>query len=345
MYENMNLALRIAAAILSVPPDVLAPYVPMLAPSSRNAFENELRDEVDSAMSGRCSRAVGASFDGGNLEEDAPLFAISREETSYVNCDSGLPSSTLLMGLYNDDDATESPNPSTYGEITIVGARQLFHHMGLTHNKIHRKVANGINRNNERPKYHFYDLGSGGGRLVIQSYLELPSVVKAVGIELSASRHNIATRTWNDLVRNGDAARIRKLAIKSWYINKEEQQQQNDEVDVVLLSSNVILHEGDLFGLDISQATHLYISSLCFTDDMLKRLVTKIENEGVSLQIVASLRRLPTTTSNADMNVSRVKTKRVSLGSNPWTEYLEMSWTKARGDGCQVYFYSVKNAL
>jgi hypothetical protein len=135
------------------------------------------------------------------------------------------------------------------------------------------------------------------------------------------------------------------LAIKSWYINEKEQQQQNDEVDVVLLSSNVILHEGDLFGLDISQATHLYISSLCFTDDMLKRLVTKIEDEGVSLQIVASLRRLPTTANNADMNISRVKIKRVSLGSNPWTEYLEMSWTKARGDGCQVYFYSVKNAL
>lgn len=223
----MNLALQIAAAILSVPPDVLTPYVPMLPPSSRNTFENELRDEVDSAMSGRCSRAVRTRFDGGNLEEDAPLFAISREETSYVNCDSGLPLSTLLMRLYVNDDATEGPNPSTYGEITILGARQLFHHMRLTHNNIHRKVANGINRNNERPKYHFYDLGSGGGRLVIQSYLELPSVVKAVGIEFSPSRHNIATRTWKDLARNGDAARIRKLAIKSWDIVEEDEQQQN----------------------------------------------------------------------------------------------------------------------
>lgn len=335
IIEDMKVALRIAAAILSVPPDVLAPYVPMLPPSSRNAFENKLRDEVDSAMSGRCSRAVRTSFDGNYLEEDAPLFAISQEETSYVNCDSGLPSSTLLMGLYDNDDATEGPNPSTYGEITILGARQLFHHLRLTHNNIHREVANGINRNNERPKYHFYDLGSGGGRLVIQSYLELPSVVKAVGIELSPSRHNIATRTWKDLVRNGDAARIRKLAIKSWDIAEEYEQQQNDELK---LSSDVILHEGDLFGLDISHATHIYISSLCFTDDMLERLVAKIEDEGVSLQIVASLRRLPTP-------ASRVKTKRVSLGSNPWMEYIEMSWTKARGDGCQVYLYSVKNAL
>lgn len=339
----MNLVLRIAAAILSVPPDVLAPYVPMLAPSSRNVYENELRDEVESALSGRCSRAL--PFDDGRnlLEEDAPLFAISREEANYVNCDSGLPSSTTLMGLYNnDDDATESPNSSTYGEITIVGARQLFHHMGLlTHNNNHRKVAFESNRKNERPKYHFYDLGSGGGRLVIQSYLELPSVVKSVGIELSPSRHKIATRTWDDLVRNGDASRIRKLAIKSWDITNEEEQQ-NDELDhTIALSSNVILHEGDLFGLDISQATHLYVSSLCFTDDMLERLVTKIEDEGVSLQIVASLRRLPTS-SNIDMNVSRVKSKRVvSLGSKPWTEYIEMSWTKARGDGCQVYFYSV----
>jgi len=226
----MNLALRIVAATLLVPPDVLAPFVPMLPPSLHNAFKNELCDEVESAMSGRCSCAFG------NLE-DAPLFAIAREETNYVNCDSGLPSS-ILMGLNDDDDATERPNPSTYGEITILGARQLFHHMGLTHNNYRnrQKDIHENNRNNERPKHHFYDWGSEGGRLVIQSYLELPSVVKSVGIELSTSRHKIATRTWDNLVQNGDEARIRKLAIKSWDIIEEEQQR-NDEIDITLSSN------------------------------------------------------------------------------------------------------------
>eukprot|EP00581_Thalassiosira_minuscula_P011456 CAMPEP_0183729918 /NCGR_PEP_ID=MMETSP0737-20130205/31529_1 /TAXON_ID=385413 /ORGANISM="Thalassiosira miniscula, Strain CCMP1093" /LENGTH=58 /DNA_ID=CAMNT_0025962239 /DNA_START=34 /DNA_END=206 /DNA_ORIENTATION=+ len=51
----MNLAIRIAAAILSVPPDVLAPMVPMMAPPPRNTLEFDLRHEVDSLLSGSCS--------------------------------------------------------------------------------------------------------------------------------------------------------------------------------------------------------------------------------------------------------------------------------------------------
>lgn len=194
--------------------------------------------------------------------------------------------------------------------------------MGLTNNaKTHR---------NEQPRYQFFDLGSGGGRLVIQSHLELPPVFKSVGIELSPSRHKIAAQTWDDLVQNGDASRIRKLALKSWGI---------DENDKNFFSS-VELHEGDLFELDISQATHLYVSSLCFSDDMMKRVVAKIEREGTSLKIVASLRLLP----SDNKIVYGSRTKRAILGSNPWMEFIEMSWTKARGDGCPVYFYSVKIA-
>ena len=181
-------------------------------------------------------------------------------------------------------------------------------------------------------KYQFFDLGSGGGRLVIQSFLELPSVYKSVGIELSPSRHKIAIQTWNDLVQNGGALRIRTLAEKSWGGN--DVKYSND----ITIVSGVELYEGDLFDLDISQATHLYISSLCFSEDMLVRIVEKIEREGVALQIVASLRLLPVVD---DRGIEHVSSKRVSLGRNPWMEYVEMSWTKARGDGCRVYLYTV----
>ena len=110
---TMNLAVRIAAAILSVPPDVLAPFVPMLAPSPRNGLEIELRNEVDSALSGSCCRSSSSS---GN---DEPLFAISREEAHYVDCKSGLPSTSMEEGLFNSDEMSEPP--STYGEITSLG--------------------------------------------------------------------------------------------------------------------------------------------------------------------------------------------------------------------------------
>lgn len=186
---------------------------------------------------------------------------------------------------------------------------------------------------NEQPRYQFFDLGSGGGRLVIQSHLELPSVYKSVGIELSPSRHKIAAQTWDDLAQSGDASRIRKLAVKSWGIEENDKN----------IISTVDLHEGDLFELNISQATHLYVASLCFSEDMMKRLVAKIEQEGTALKIVASLRLLPSLRDD-NKNARRTRTKLAFLGSNPWMEFIEMSWTKARGDGCPVYFYSVKKA-
>lgn len=199
------------------------------------------------------------------------------------------------------------------------GSRQLFHHMGLTNKDGNKK--------NYAPNYQFFDLGSGGGRLVMQSHLELPSVVKSVGIELSPSRHQVALQTWEDLLENEDATRIRKLAERSWGVNVNNN-----------IKSNVELYEGDLFKLDISKATHIYVSSLCFSEEMLDRLVEKIEREGTSLQTVASLRILPSIKLENRM-------RQVTLGSNPWQEFVEMSWTKARGDGCPVYFYSVKKSL
>lgn len=107
----MNLAIRIAAAILSVPPDVLAPMVPMLAPPPRNSIEFELRNEVDSVLSGSCCRS----------SSEAPLFAISREETNYVNCNSGLPEIDGKLFKSESPDDESSSDPSTYGEITSLG--------------------------------------------------------------------------------------------------------------------------------------------------------------------------------------------------------------------------------
>ncbi len=184
--------------------------------------------------------------------------------------------------------------------------------------------------NRDDSKYQFFDLGSGGGRLVIQSFLELPSVNKSVGIELSPTRHKIAIQTWNNLVQTGDAIRIRALAEKSFCDDY------SGYPNVTAIESGVELHEGDLFDLDISQATHLYVSSLCFAEEMLLRIAEKIEREGVALQIVASLRLLPSV-----HDPENVSLKRVSLGRNPWMEYVEMSWTKARGGGCRVYLYTV----
>jgi hypothetical protein len=179
----------------------------------------------------------------------------------------------------------------------------------------------GLYSNNcDAANHQFFDLGSGGGRLVIQSYLELPSVCRSVGVELSPTRHEIAMTRLNNLKSSGDLDRIRQLA--SRVLEKSDGN----------LPSKIDLYQGDLFQLDISEATHIYISSLCFTDEMLERIVHKMESEATSLQIVASLRLLPLRKSSA----KRI----VRLGDKPWQEFIEMTWNK--GDGCPVYFYSVK---
>ena len=189
----------------------------------------------------------------------------------------------------------------------FTGARQLFHHMGL------------YNHKDTNTNYQFFDLGSGGGRLVIQSHLELPSVIRSVGIELSPTRHGIAMSRLSELQYNGDLERIRKLAKKAWGLNDAP-------------AAAIDLYEGDLFQLDISKASHIYLSSLCFSDEMLERIVDKMETEGLALQYVASLRLLPLRENRAG--------RLVKLGSHPWQEFIEMTWN--RGDGCPVYFYSVK---
>jgi hypothetical protein len=200
---------------------------------------------------------------------------------------------------------------------------------------------------NREPKYQFFDLGSGGGRLVIQSHLEIPSVFKSVGIELSPSRCKIASQTWENLVKSGEAHRLRKMAERSWgkvQTQKEGVQSSSTTSNHIIIEPSVELVEGDLFTLDISQCTHMYVSSLCFTEDMLVRLVDKIEREGINLQIVVSIRALPLRKEDEQISDDARIKRKVVLGDKPWMEFLEMSWTRGRGDGCPVYFYAVKKA-
>ena len=78
----------------------------MMAPPPRNELEHQLRNEINAALSGSCSSAI----------TDAPLFLLSESETSFVNCQSGLPIND--EDLYKKDDLGKA---STYGEVTLLG--------------------------------------------------------------------------------------------------------------------------------------------------------------------------------------------------------------------------------
>ena len=276
------------------------------------------------------------------------------------------------IGEENDDDVIDSTSdtfsssekkrrimsslamkPSTYGEITPLGTRQLFGAMGL------------LDRTTAPDSFaaHFVDLGSGTGKVVGQAVVELSSKIdKATGVELSPSRHQSAIRAKEALVEwllhrrqpNGNEGII------DWYSSTCSTSVSNFSMeagDLMDIDKKLELIEGDLFDVDLSTATHIYIASLCFPDNLMLRLEealcqriarqqhhqrhqhhhhedqTRNDNdtddndtndtagEVANLQWIATLRQFPN-----DLG-----------GIQPIVRFMEMSWTSPLG--CAVYLY------
>lgn len=167
-----------------------------------------------------------------------------------------------------DDDEGDGDGMSykyTYGEVTTMGVRQLAHALFLD--------TTGTFPGNYGASV-FYDLGSGVGRLVAQMYLDRV-VQRAVGVELSEERHRTAVDVWGELTaslvdRGDDDFDFDKRAVE-------------------------FIH-GDVTDVDLSDATHIYISSLCFADnviDMLQDVVLAVASSCTSkISVVAALSEL-----------------------------------------------------
>jgi len=202
--------------------------------------------------------------------------------------------------------------PSTYGEVTPVGARQLFDEMGLREPP-QRRRQDSLQLSTTAT---FMDLGSGAGKLVIQAYLELrPRLKRAIGIELARSRHQSALLAKSRLTEKFPNLLVDPLGYFSL------------DGFTPISSTRIEFREGDLLQADLSSVTHVYVASLCFSAELMLQLEDKLwRHVGVthntsSLQCVATLQRFPG---------DRLGTPRV--------RYIEMSWTKPRGS--PVYFYS-----
>lgn len=266
---NLNVALakaqhaflRVAAAVFSVPSDVFT-TPPMLEPPTQSSMEQEHREKVSELLA-----------EGWNESGVSTSIPVSNEDAPQKS----------------DHDA------STYGEVTELGARQLFYYMNM--------------KTFAEETISFFDLGSGNGKLVVQAFLEVPRLRRSVGVELNPTRHDTAIGAWNSIQSK---ARI----IRS---SSEEQALSCNEASVQLI-------QGDLYQVDVTEATHVYIASLCFTSEMMERLADKLTKEASELQCVATLKPFP-------------KHFEWRFGT-PTVEYVEMSWTEPRGEGCVVYFYT-----
>jgi hypothetical protein len=200
------------------------------------------------------------------------------------------------------------PDPSTYGEITSKGARQLLYVMGLLDGHDDYSGFSGGD-------IHFYDLGSGVGKFVIQAMLELSSTTTTTtapttycyGIELSPTRHDIAIQ-----------AKQRLLQLEL------------EEVETMLLfrnyhdaGDNIQFVLDDILNVDLTNSTHIYVASLCFPSSLMTKLESKIVKECTGSTIIATLQRFPNNLHQDPPIVS--------------VQYMEMTWTKPFG--CPVYLY------
>ena len=315
---------QVIGAILLCPPDVIERRIPMIAPFPSTIREFEARMEVDKILN-KCWENPDAGYEIQPTDE----WIVNNQEQSRSSFD-----------ILEQDDSIEFAavasmgRPSTYGEITALGARQLFGAMGLLDNPKGSKEQ--LQKNSS---IHFFDLGSGTGKLVGQAVLELPnnSLSRATGIELSPSRHDSALRAKEALL---ELTSTSGLSFDQEYGYGA----QNDDVsDIFVLEENVNkleLLQGDLFDSDLSTATHIYVASLCFPNELMVRLEERLkaliqqqetasERDGAQnsvLEWVATLQPFPN-------NLG---------GISPVVRFMEMSWTKPLG--CVVYLYKCNDS-
>jgi hypothetical protein len=253
-------------------------------------------------------------------------------------------------------------HPDTYGEVTELGARQLFHRMGLANHDENLITSSTItpttittttaSTNSEIEKkeeliskFRFYDLGSGVGRLVAQAYMELPQVDRIVGVELGPSRHQVALTGWN-LIQTS-AQRVRQCAAREELSKRllvDETASADDDDDSS--PCRLEFHEANLLDTDLSDATHVYLASLCFTEEMMADIAQKLILEAPRLQCVATLKEFPNPLALALLSSPPTTMEPSDTSSllhhhqrEPRIHRIEMTWTKPQGSGCVVYFY------
>lgn len=116
----------------------------------------------------------------------------------------------------------------TYGEIKADSLAVLLHDLNITKKDV------------------IYDLGSGIGKVIVQSYLEFP-FKKAVGIELSEKRYNLSTQVLDALKNRG----------------------------LVDPKRHIEFIYGDFVETPFKDATVVYLCSTCYSDELMTTLAEK----------------------------------------------------------------------
>ncbi|MGK3757723.1 MAG: hypothetical protein ACI8RD_010037, partial [Bacillariaceae sp.] len=230
----------------------------------------------------------------------------------YWSPEDGVDSSSSSSSLYS--------HQLTYGEVTPLGVRQLAYGMDISvancndyddyENKNQNQNQNendsslirslGKNKNaDDDDEIIFYDLGSGVARLVTQIYIDQPDrVTKAIGIELAKDRHDIGIQALDGIIQeqllsnninnNNNNNKDGTLLAHTDHDNNNK----DDTESIVTTQFPVQLIHGDVVEKDLlDSTTHVYISSLCFPENVLLAVQEKLIRLP-NIRVIAALNRL-----------------------------------------------------
>lgn len=220
----------------------------------------------------------------------------------------------ILSRYWSPDDGVGGPgdltsHQLTYGEVTPLGVRQLAYGMDISvancndgdENENENENDNNLiislekNKNaDDDDEIIFYDLGSGVARLVTQIYIDQPDrVTKAIGIELAKDRHDIGIIALDGIIQ--EQLLYSNNNIKDGTLLQAPDYDNNNDDDaksIVTTQFPIQLIHGDVIEMDLlDSTTHVYISSLCFPENVLLAVQDKLIRLP-HIRVIAALNRL-----------------------------------------------------
>ncbi|OQA35970.1 MAG: Histone methylation protein DOT1 [Candidatus Dependentiae bacterium ADurb.Bin331] len=181
---------------------------------------------ISSAVAGTTQPQLDVSKLIDELYKNISGFTISEDERTGVRTQGGDP---------------------TYGEITVKGAAELLKDLDLQRKDV------------------FYDLGSGVGKLVVQTALTTP-VGKAVGVELAPTRHEHAQAIKNEIEKRN-----------------------------LLKDTKLEFQRKNVAEIPLEDASVIFMCSTCFSDELMKTLMEKMGKLKKGLRVL-TLKRFPEST-------------------------------------------------